>query len=854
MSPKELLIEICVKSLREKGLDDENHRNRLKTEIKEIDNQDEFKYFLELYHTSTRFPTNENNLLVAFLLGLCSDFDIKTEPKYLVGDWPDVDQDYLPLVRDYLKNTWAQEAFGADRVCAIGNYTTFGIKSSLIDMARVFDKDRQEILALTTKLGLKDEDGKDLTFDKALEEFPELKKYCDENPDVAQSAKNLVGRNRGMGMHAGGLIISSKSLDELVPLVRGKDGVAASAFVEGLHGTDLGPLGLVKFDLLVVDALHKIALACKAIKDRHGLKAICADSSNEDWSDTSYLNDPDALAMAARGELRCVFQFDSAGIRDLAKRCNVDSFDELVLLSSIYRPGPMGVGMHDAYIARKHGEEEYEIHNLLKPILGKTKGIIVFQEQLMQVLNKVGDIPLAHCEKARKAISKKKEKDFLVYKEAFLVNGQKNLGWTLDEVQRLWDQILTWAGYGFNKSHAVAYTYLTSRMLWLKAHHPLEFFWAVMKCEGKFEKIKDIKIEAQKYGVKINRVNLNKSRIEFAIVGEEIYMGLANIKGIGGEVAAAIVANQPYNSFEDFLVKYGTETTVLKPLIGLGIFGDDRAALHEYLEYYKSQIKKREDRLKRFNKSKEKTVQEMAFLLPDALPAQEFMDWLLDVYKDEDKKAFVSLVQSKGVNNIDQVFKVFSKYRKALESHATKVAEDVLVPLSEFKPTGELEAKYEKIYGDIIQVAEEIYYGFAWDHLLEYSPDYQGGMTFAAARDIGVDEPRYVECQIVAKPKKKISKKDTPYYVVDVEDANGEKQSITVWSDDYNRFKEEFEFWDGTKKGHCIQLKISPPSPGFKTYTMYSPPRMVKHKFIPKDKQFDDRLGVMRRPILNKGK
>jgi DNA polymerase III alpha subunit len=847
---KDIFLSKCIQSLRAKGLDNEQYRSRLKTEIKEVDNQDEYKYFIEAYNSNYKFEKNENNLLVAYLLGLCDDFDISQPPTFVQGDFPDVDVDYLPIVRDYLKNNWSKQQFTEANVCAIGNYTTFGIKSSLIDMARVFDKDRQEILALTTKLGLKDEDGKDLTFEKALEEFPELNKYCEVNPDVANAAKNLVSRNRGMGMHAGGLIISSKALDELVPLVRGKDGAAASAFVEGLHGTDLGPLGLVKFDLLVVDALYKIALACKAIKDRHGLKTICADISGDDWSDTVYLNDPKALSLAARGELRCVFQFDSSGIRDLAKRCNVSCFDDLVALSALYRPGPMQMSMHDAYINRKNGDEEYDLPELLKPILGNTYAVIAYQEQLMKILNKVGDIPLTHCEKARKAISKKKEKDFLPYKEAFLANGQKNLGWQPEKLQELWDQIVSFAGYGFNKSHAVAYTYLTSRMLWLKAHYPLEFFWAVMKCEGKFEKIKDIKIEAQKYGIKVNKVNINRSKVDFDIVGDEVFMGFSNIKGIGEEVATEIVSKQPYTSFEDFLARYGTETTVLKPLIGLGLFGGDRALLHEYLEYYKDQIKKREDRGKRFIKSKEKITQEMAFLLPDHVSAEEILK-ATESLRDGSKGEFTELMQTRGiVVDTDQAFKVFKKYKKAVDGYKQKTSEDVILPLSEFKFTGDLDDKYKTLYSEIPQLAEEMYYGFAWDHLLEYSPDYQGGLTFASLEDSGVFDAAYVECQVVAAPKERTSKKNTVYYTVDVEDSNGEKQTITVWSDDYKKFQEEFEYWEGTRKGSCMQLKVAPPGPGFKSYTMFSPPKQVKHKIIPKEKEDDDRLLIMRRPIL----
>ncbi len=256
---------------------------------------------------------------------------------------PIFDVDYIQSVRNYLKDEWAPKTFGADRVCSIGNYATFGIKMAFQDMARVHGESRTEILDITTKLGLKDEEGKTLTFDKALELYPILKQYCDDHPDIAKAVKKLLHRNRGMGKHAGGLIIANGPINKFIPLVKNaKDDTISSAWTEGLHSQDLGPVGLIKFDLLVVSDLERCAIAADYVRKRHNLNNICALPGLDDWSDLSYKNDPKALRMADKGDLIGVFQFDSAGIRSLVKRGGVTSFDDLVAYNSLFRPGPMG--------------------------------------------------------------------------------------------------------------------------------------------------------------------------------------------------------------------------------------------------------------------------------------------------------------------------------------------------------------------------------------------------------------------------------------------------------------------------------------------------------------------------------
>lgn len=352
--------EICLEKLKIKKLEnDERYLKRLEWELIEVENQNKENYFVDLFSRNIKYSENQNNLLVPYLLDIVKDFDIEQDPAFVYGDFPDVDTDYLPLVRDYLKNEWAPKTFGEQYVCNIGNYTTFGIKSSLIDMVRVHGEERGEILALTTNLQIKDDEGKALTWDSAMKTDPALKKYCDEHPDIAKAAQKLINRNRGTGIHAGGLIVSSIPLTDLVPLIKRKDSPQASAWVEGLHGQDLQPVGLVKFDLLVISNLLQIAKCCKLIKDRKGIDKICAAPGQGNWSNIDeYRNDPKALAMADEGDLKCIFQFDSPGIRSLAKAGGVTRFEDLVAYSALYRPGPLNCLQKNIKVNTNSGYKE----------------------------------------------------------------------------------------------------------------------------------------------------------------------------------------------------------------------------------------------------------------------------------------------------------------------------------------------------------------------------------------------------------------------------------------------------------------------------------------------------------------
>ncbi len=816
MTEKEKLTLILGKILETKGLGEE-YRKRLAVELAEVDAQDEYDYFLELFQNKTKYPENENNLLIPFLLGIVPDFDINKESAFDIGDWPDIDVDMLKPVRDYLKNEWAPKTFGADKVCNIGNYNTFGIKSSLINMARVFGKPRQEILDLTTVMGMKDAEGEVLTWDKAMEMFPLLKKYCEDNKDVGEAAKKLLHRNNGMGKHAGGIIISSVPIDNFVPLVKDKDNMPLSAWVEGLHGQDLGPMGLVKYDWLVLSNLMQIALAVKLIKDRHNLQSICALPGKHNWSDDSYLEDPKSLAMASRGDLKCIFQMDSMGMRQMIKSGGVNCFHDLVAYVSLYRPSALGLKMHERYIERKHGREKYTIHPILKPYLDKTYGVMVYQEQISQILNAVGEIPLKDCEMIRKAISKKKDAIFAKYKDPFIKNGKKNLQASEEEVLYLWNQVEEFSGYGFNKAHATGYSIISSRLLYLKSHYPLEFFAAIFGCETEEEKIKEYKVEATRNGIEIRPVDINKSGVKFKIIDNSIYFGLSNVKGIGEKAAQRIVDGQPYKDFTDFLTRFGTDLAVLKPLIGLKVFDEGtRIHMYKYCAWFKSTRKKYDDAEKRFETKQAKILEELKVY---GLDFDESLDELKTRFSEED---------------FAEIEEIYKKHHKSIEDRAKKRE----VPVEPFNPELiEINEKLADIYSSQ-EESEKAFYGFLWTHPLEKSPDFDGGQTLESFRVDNVSVgPIEVMINSVAEKK---SQKGNMYWLLGVEDANSETAFVQVWTDDWQRFKDDLQ------EKALVKIRVQAPFGNFPRYTLDSPPRHKRY-LLPTSRDLDCRVCVMRR-------
>jgi DNA polymerase III alpha subunit len=591
---------------------------------------------------------------------------------------------------------------------------------------------------------------------------------------------------------------------------------------------------LIKFDLLVVSSLWQIALTVKMVKQRHSLKNISALEGQWDWSDLSYLNDAKCMEMANAGDLKCVFQYDSEGIRKLARKCGMDCFDDLVNLVALYRPGPLNQGMDETYTLRKRGKQEYKLHPVIEPILGKTYGIMIFQEDVMKILAAVGKIPLRDCYVVIKAISKKKIEAFGKYKDKFIENGQLVLETTKEEVTKLFDQIQSFAEYGFNLSHSVAYSYISARQLYLKAHYPLEFYTATLQCESDDEKLRDYISEAINHGVEVCPLDINLSKETFSIFDGKIYIGFSNIKGIGEDKAKRIVELQPYDGFEDFLSRFGTEATVLRALIPLGVFKENNPVeLYKFWLLFADYQKIVKDRQKRF----EASLTKLAEVIKEALPEQLHV---IKLATPKNIQILSDYIERKDFENKDQYISLLAGAKKKAEAALKRFADKAPV-----KPTLETFVSEEVKIDDAkvlpllnnSRLAQETYYGYPWDNRIRNAAGYQPNKNFNNLKlqdEAGVLWSTVI-CEILEVNIKKFKSGKGSFASLSVMDDNFEMGRITIWDDDYQRFKSEL------KKGNLISIQVCPPSNGFSTYTFKSPPRHKRYE-LPKEKSMDYRL------------
>jgi len=783
--------------------EDPRYQFRLRYELLEIETQNCCDYFIDLVKQKKKFP-NENNLLVPVLLGICNEYDIEQMPKTKTNEFPDVDIDFLADVRDYLKNEFAPNEYKPENTCSIGTYGRYALKSAMIDMARIFGYDRQEVLNITTNLRMKDEDGDELTYEEAVELYPELKAYLEKYPELALAVQKLIHRVRNTGKHAGGVIVAKDQINKFVPLMKTTGGdFLVSQFVEGLANQELGPIGLVKFDLLVVSALEQMAHAAKLIKQRHDIKVISG--TTHDWDNVDYLNDPKAISYANEADLIGIFQYDSNGIREVVKASGINSFDDLVAIVSLYRPGPLNAEMDQVFIKRKTGQEEYTINPVLEPILKSTYGIIVYQEQVMRLLNVVGKIPLKDCETIRKAISKKKISSFIKYKEKFIENGIKVLQVTREEVAEIWQNLEYFSAYGFNLSHATAYTYISSRQLYLKTYYPLEFFTALLMLEPSEEKRRIYITDAQNHGIEVKSVDLNISKSSFSIHDNVIYIGFGNIKGIGKDTADKIVALQPFKDVDDFLRRFGTDSSVLKALIPLKVFGEDAVKAHNYWQAFMSKNKKVVDKNKRANKSYLELKKTVLSYLPEKYWNLELSEELFGILRTINKTSDVeklykkwSRMNSKEVATIDISYEDFDDDDMVIDD------KEVLLELSD------------------ICVAERKYYGFQFTCRLKNMKSYNDNLTFdSVIKSHTMGATKHMVQIEVLDVNKRLSKAGKPYCQILGMDSQFKAERINVWEDDYAVFRHLLEV------NNCLSIQVKPPSNGFSTYSLNSPP---KHK------------------------
>ena len=498
---------------------------------------------------------------------------------------PDFDIDFCMEGRDKVIE-YVSQHYGRDHVSQIITYGTMAAKAVLRDVGRVLGLPYGLVdsLAKLVPFELK------MTLTKALEQEPLLKERYDKEEDVKtliDLALQLEGLTRNVGKHAGGVVIAPKSLTEYTPIYCEHNG---AGLVSQYDKDDVESVGLVKFDFLGLRTLTVIDWTIK------NLSAILpADEFSKIDITNLPLNDRSSYELLKRCETTAVFQLESRGMKDLIKRLQPDTFEDIVALVALFRPGPLQSGMVDDFVNRKHGRAEVNYpHPDLEPILKPTYGVIVYQEQVMQIAQVLAGYSLGSADMLRRAMGKKKAEE-MAQQRAFFLEGAHNRGIDERTAGPIFDLMEKFAEYGFNKSHSAAYALIAYQTAWLKAHYPAAFMAAVLSADmDNTDKIVGLIDECRDMKLTVLPPDVNHSKIRFTVADDKtIRYGMGAIKGVGEAALEGIVEErrngEEYSSLYDFCRRVDMKKInrrVMDGLVKSGAFdelGGHRASLEASL-------------------------------------------------------------------------------------------------------------------------------------------------------------------------------------------------------------------------------------------------------------------------------
>ena len=494
---------------------------------------------------------------------------------------PDFDVDFCMEGRDRVIQHVA-ELYGYEAVSQIITFGTMAAKAVVRDVARVQGKP----YALADKLSKLIPFVPGMTLSQAFEEEPQLGEFVDNDEDaqeIMEMAYKLEGITRNVGKHAGGVVIAPTKLTDFTPLYCDE---AGQGLVTQFDKNDVETAGLVKFDFLGLRTLTIIDWAVKMINAKQPEGAAKVDIN------TLPLNDPDVFQLLKLGETTAVFQLESRGMKDLIKRLVPSSFEDIIALVALFRPGPLQSGMVDDFIDRKHGRKEVVYpHPELEPVLGNTYGVILYQEQVMQIAQVLANYTLGGADILRKAMGKKKPEEMAKQRVTFTEGA---LARDIDQglAESIFDLMEKFAGYGFNKSHSAAYALVSYQTAWLKAHYPAPFMAAVMSSDMQnTDKVVIFVEECRIMGIPPALPDVNTGEYMFTVNDEGVIIyGLGAIKGVGeGPIDAIVEARQDgkgtFKDLFDFCERVGSKKLnkrVLESLVRSGAvdsLGPHRAAL-----------------------------------------------------------------------------------------------------------------------------------------------------------------------------------------------------------------------------------------------------------------------------------
>ena len=556
--------------------------------------------------------------LVAYALKITDldpiEFDLLFE-RFLNPDrvsMPDFDIDFCQARRDDVIK-YVSDKYGHKAVSQIVTFGTMTTRSAFLDVSRVLGKSVRFGLDLSKKvpdvLGVSIADClEDGTFRLAYDTSPDIQ-------EVVEYAKLLENKTRGTGKHAGGVIIAPGQLTDFCATYNEPDG---SGFVTQYDKKDVESVGLVKFDFLglkTLDIIHEAVSQVNAKKVDNNEEKISI--SDIDLNDQKVYDD---ILMQAKTS--AVFQLESAGMKELILRLKPNSFNDIIALVALFRPGPMQAGMVDTYVQCKNGLQAVELlHPKLDKVLGDTYGVLVYQEQVMQTAQVLAGYTLGGADMLRRAMGKKDEAEMQLMREFFVhgseehnIPGCVKMGIPETEAKRIFNLIEKFAGYGFNKSHSAAYALVSYQTAWLKTYYPEEFMSAVMTLDQNvLEKVVFYMNEAQDMGIVVEPPNINDSVDKFHSNSKgTISFSMKAVKGLGDAAVRKIISerneNGKYKDLYDFIIRTGSNKKTIEACIKSGmmdVFGVSRAQLMATFPEIQAKVKKMKDK---FNRDKKKGV------------------------------------------------------------------------------------------------------------------------------------------------------------------------------------------------------------------------------------------------------
>jgi DNA polymerase-3 subunit alpha len=480
---------------------------------------------------------------------------------------PDFDIDFCQQ-RRFEVIQYVSEKYGRDHVCQIVTFLKEQSKAALKDVGRVMGFAFGETNRLTKLIPVVQ--GKPFTIDEAMEQVREFKDLIDSDPrtkQLVELARTIEGGLRQPGVHAAGVIIASKAVADLAPMSVDLQGNPITQWDMKMSEE----AGLVKFDFLGLVTLDLLDLACKWIRETQ---------KNEITYDKIPINDPRAYELIGAGDTLGVFQLESSGMQNLCVRMKPDRFDDIAAINALFRPGPLESGMVDDFIARKHGKIAFETQfPEMKEVLSDTYGVIVYQEQVMELARVISGYTLGGADLLRRAMGKKIHAEMEAQRENF-VTGAEGLGRDPAKASELFDLIAKFAGYGFNKSHASAYAKISVQSAQLKAAYPVEFFTALLTIEKEnTDKLARYIQDAKRRGLLILPPDVNESVGDFACIDSKtIRFGLSAIRNVGDAATEVIIEARkkgPFKDLWDFISRVDTRRInkrVVESLIQAGAF------------------------------------------------------------------------------------------------------------------------------------------------------------------------------------------------------------------------------------------------------------------------------------------